>query len=272
MVEEEKAKEGAQNKLAEPATSVFVPPGTEYPVEEKFLTAARKGDFDTVKECFSRSGKTILNCQDDDSYYSDVQKEWRAKSGKVNNSDLDRKHISNSALHFAAFGYDEDAGNVLASKMIEFVWSGDGDLNLKNTFGSTPLHVAAANGNAEAMNVLLDKGAEVSATNSIGNTPLHCAAYACQIECLNILLHHYKTHGEDVAKRVKETNGVSQSPIDYAKLSGNQDLENLLMEQGGEKRSEGVGLSDNDRADEKTAPAGEGQPQGDAQPTAPTEI
>lgn len=253
------------------ANSALVPPKTEFPIQEEFLTAARKGDFDTVKDCIKRN-KDILDAQDNDTYFTAEQKEWRSQKGRIDNSELDRKHIDNSALHFAAFGYDDDKGDALGQKMIEFVWQNGGNLDLKNTFGSTALHVAAAAGNTAAMSILLDKGADFL-TNKIGNTPLHCAAYAAgakeakdsnrsPVECINFLLDYLRSSNQSVSDKIAEPNGVGMSAIDYAILSGNKEVENLLIDQANgraDASSGGVGLSDNKRAD-----AAEGDANGDA--------
>lgn len=39
---------------------------------------------------------------------------------------------------------------------------------------NTPLHLAAATGQIDAVSALIASGAEVDATNSYGHTPLHC--------------------------------------------------------------------------------------------------
>lgn len=42
----------------------------------------------------------------------------------------------------------------------------------------TPLHAATASGNVECMHILINAGADIEARNEYGNTPLHIA-------CLN---------------------------------------------------------------------------------------
>ena len=54
--------------------------------------------------------------------------------------------------------------------------------------GYTALHIAAANGNKEAAEFLLDSGAEVGQTQREGRTALHIAAVNNQTEMVKLLL------------------------------------------------------------------------------------
>lgn len=54
--------------------------------------------------------------------------------------------------------------------------------------GSTPLHLAAMNGDTSAMKALIAAGADPNARDEIGSTPLHMAAYASRAEHAQILL------------------------------------------------------------------------------------
>eukprot|EP00798_Chlamydomonas_sp_ICE-L_P015156 gene15156-21223_t len=52
----------------------------------------------------------------------------------------------------------------------------------------TPLHLAAEGGHAEAVQVLLDSGAEVNASDFSGWCPLHCVCYFGDVACAKLLL------------------------------------------------------------------------------------
>jgi len=59
---------------------------------------------------------------------------------------------------------------------------------LPDKHGSTPLHIAALNGQAGAIQLLLRHSVDINARNSSGFTPLHLAAYAGSIECLQVIM------------------------------------------------------------------------------------
>ncbi len=51
-----------------------------------------------------------------------------------------------------------------------------------------PLHIAAQRGLAEAVRLLVSKGAGVGTRDENGYTALHLAAYHGQVECVEMLL------------------------------------------------------------------------------------
>lgn len=62
------------------------------------------------------------------------------------------------------------------------------DLNEKDAWGSTPLIVAAAFGKIEVARALIDAGADLNITNNDGATALHTAAFLCRTEIVKALL------------------------------------------------------------------------------------
>ncbi|MHC4437645.1 MAG: ankyrin repeat domain-containing protein [Planctomycetota bacterium] len=62
------------------------------------------------------------------------------------------------------------------------------DLNEKDAYGSTPLIIAATFGKTEVARALIDAGADMKITNSEGATPLHIAAFLCRTEIVKALL------------------------------------------------------------------------------------
>lgn len=56
------------------------------------------------------------------------------------------------------------------------------------TNGSTPLITAATFGQAEAVQALIEGGADVNRRNNDGTTALHAAAFLCRAEIVEILL------------------------------------------------------------------------------------
>ena len=62
------------------------------------------------------------------------------------------------------------------------------DLNKKDVYGSTPLIIAATFGKTEVARALIDVGADMKVTNNEGSTPLHIAAFLCRTEIVKALL------------------------------------------------------------------------------------
>ena len=62
------------------------------------------------------------------------------------------------------------------------------DLNVRDTDGNTPLHVAARVENPSAVTFLLEAGADINAQNNLGATPLHLARDNQGAEVLTALL------------------------------------------------------------------------------------
>lgn len=81
-------------------------------------------------------------------------------------------------------------------------------LNVKNSRGATPLHLAAINPNPTAIQALLSAGAEVNAKDEEAFTPLHMAAFHRQADYALLLLEA----GADV--EAKTTSG--RTPLSMA--------------------------------------------------------
>ncbi len=79
----------------------------------------------------------------------------------------------------------------------------------RNQLGSTPLHLAATNGDAGPLKALIAAGAEVNARDKEDNTPLHMAAYAGKSQAARLLLEA----GADV--NAKSTGG--RTPLSLAR-------------------------------------------------------
>lgn len=71
------------------------------------------------------------------------------------------------------------------------------DLNQKDDYGSTPLHIASTFGKTEVARLLIEGGADLNATSADGSTPLHIAAFYGRTEIVKALL----TQNADVSIR-----------------------------------------------------------------------
>jgi len=64
------------------------------------------------------------------------------------------------------------------------------DLNQKDDYGSTPLHIAATFGKNEVAILLIEGGANLNEISADGSTPLHTAAFFGRVGIVKALLAH----------------------------------------------------------------------------------
>ena len=94
----------------------------------------------------------------------------------------------------------------------------------KGSDGMTPLHVAAAMGQKDTVQLLLAKGADVNAKSNDGETPLQVAAITNSKDVAELLLDK----GADID--AKDAHGVT--PLYYAVARGGRDMVELLLTKG----------------------------------------
>ena len=83
------------------------------------------------------------------------------------------------------------------------------NLNQLNTINDTPLHTVCSWGDAEAVQTLIDAGADVNAKGDIGSTPLFNAIVGRNPEVIKKLIN------AGAKKNVK--NSMNWTPLQYAK-------------------------------------------------------
>jgi uncharacterized protein len=92
----------------------------------------------------------------------------------------------------------------------------------RNAMQNTPLHAAAAGKNREAVRVLLERGAVVNARQEGGWTALHSASQNGDVEMVRLLI----AGGADVQTRADN----QQNALDLAMTNGHQAVVELLDE------------------------------------------
>ena len=123
-----------------------------------------------------------------------------------------------TAMHWAAFHDDLELARALLSVRA------DVDLGTR-VGGLQPLWMAATNGSAEMIRVLVDAGADVNAANGTGATPLMAAAMSGSGDAVVLLLD------EGAFANARETaNG--QTPLMFAAWEDRADVIRLLIDRG----------------------------------------
>ncbi|WP_332328280.1 ankyrin repeat domain-containing protein [Endozoicomonas sp. GU-1] len=89
------------------------------------------------------------------------------------------------------------------------------NVDARTTDGRTPLHCAAEQGQQEAINALITRGANVNARTTDGRTPLHCAAEKGQRKAMDALI----ARGANVNARTEEGDTALKRASDNKKLS-----------------------------------------------------
>lgn len=92
------------------------------------------------------------------------------------------------------------------------------DLNVKDSNGFTPLHLAAQEYNVKAVKLLLENSAEVDPVNIHGNTPLFTAVFNSKgrSEVIKLLLKY--------GANPEKANKSRQTPLGLAKLISNYNV------------------------------------------------
>jgi hypothetical protein len=94
--------------------------------------------------------------------------------------------------HCAKNGFTSSVKRLLSIRNI--------NVNVKDLYGSTPLHWATRNGHIEIARLLLQNGADVNARCIIGITPLHFSAIFGHVDILHLLVEN----GADLEAQIND--------------------------------------------------------------------
>ena len=121
-------------------------------------------------------------------------------------------------LHYAAFCGLQDIAEILAIQHPQ-------DVNSQRVDdGSSPLHLASQAGHVDIAQMLIDRGAEVSAQTKNGSTALHLASENGHVDLARMLIER----GADVS--AQKTNGWTA--LHWVSQNGHVDLAQMLIERG----------------------------------------
>jgi CubicO group peptidase (beta-lactamase class C family) len=95
------------------------------------------------------------------------------------------------------------------------------DLNEKDEYGSTPLIIAATFGKSEVARTLIEAGADMEIRDNNGSTPLHIAAFFCRKDIVRALLD------KGANKYIRNNSGstafdIATSPFEYDEATYDQ--------------------------------------------------
>ena len=125
-----------------------------------------------------------------------------------------------SPLHYACMLDNSDIVRLLLSAGAKLETQVPGD-------GRQPVHIAAANGCVEILEVLHGKGASIAQRDSAGNRPLCIACHQGHTKVVEKLLEY----GEPLRKFF-ETRPSEDSPLCIASRAGHFDVARLLIQKG----------------------------------------
>ncbi|NGX51961.1 MAG: Phosphocholine transferase AnkX [Candidatus Anoxychlamydiales bacterium] len=126
-----------------------------------------------------------------------------------------RNKYGHNLLHIAAHAQHNDAG--LITKALKLTR----EINSQDNTGQTPMHYASYSGNKQALEILLQNGADKDITTNEGQTPLHYAAGKGHVKAVEILV-------QDADVTIEDNKGYTA--LDLARHFGNKDISIILEE------------------------------------------
>ena len=155
-----------------------------------------------------------------------------------------------SLMEMARYGETEELLAMLADDAVSV------DVNAPDNRGTTPLHYAAANGHAEIVEALLERGA-THGPNEAGNTPFHWAVQQQQLAVVKLLVAEPRFSIDVLAQ-----NGFGKGALTLAFETKNTELVGVLLAHQSADVLDPTGGSELEEGEEFSAKGGSSAAQG----------
>jgi integrin-linked kinase len=144
-------------------------------------------------------------------YYTLTDKLELTRSMKtvISNSRVEPVKMGTMAQPADIFHLSKKGDSVMSIKL--WLDNTENDINQVDDHWFTPLHWAARYGHKQVVELLIDRGARVSAKNRGDDTPLHNACQCGHLEIAKTLIRHKAT-----LSLLNERNEHGNSPLHYA--------------------------------------------------------
>ncbi len=118
--------------------------------------------------------------------------------------------------------------------IVRLLLKGDGQklINHKNHNRYTPLHVALLSGKVKTAKILIEHKADLHLKNSYGNTPLNVAAFEGHAEIIELILQREKAEGGGQIPLLQSPNNRGEIPLHFAVIFQHKLCVELLLEWG----------------------------------------
>ncbi|XP_010977650.1 transient receptor potential cation channel subfamily A member 1 [Camelus dromedarius] len=193
--------------------------------------AAEEGQVELMEMIVSDSSCEELNVTDD---YGNTPLHWAAEKNQAEsvkflllqgaNPNL-RNYNLMAPLHVAAQGLHNEVLKLL-------VEHSSTDINLEGENGNTALIITCFKDNSEALQILLNKGANLCKSNKWGCFPIHQAAFSGAKKCMEIILKFGEEHGYSRLSHINFVNNGKASPLHMAVQSGDLEMIKMCLDNG----------------------------------------
>lgn len=211
----------------------------------KVLLQGRAREFLVLLSCFytplilaCTSGRLeivkMLIEADADLDWETFREGWRALTVAVNNGCMevveyliglgeDVNHIPQQSLPWPPVHLAAAQGN---KEMLQLLLAHGGDLTLKNRYGEIPYHAAVFCKQFEMVELLIDMGIDVDYAGRDGQTPLHWPGGEDKLEMVELLI--------EKGANLEARDGLLHTPLHTVSMVGSSALADLLIRKGAE--------------------------------------